>query len=153
MRETPRVTKPYTEEQWQDILALGAAVDRALAAGDVRLTMGGEPTFVAASDFDEPEWTTDALGPTKQRFAAKLMQRLRERWAPGSALQNVSGKHYPGEQLPRWALLRALARGRRAGVARSCPAGGGRGCRYRDCRGRAAVLRRIGGAAAGRSRR
>ncbi len=83
---------------------MGAAVDRALAAGNVRLTMGGEPTFVAAADFDEPEWNTDALGPTKQRLAEKLMHRLRERWAPGSALQNVSGKHYPGEQLPRWAL-------------------------------------------------
>jgi uncharacterized protein (DUF2126 family) len=104
VRETPRVTKPYSETQWQDILAAGAAVDRALAAGNVRLTMGGEPTFVAATDFDEPEWNTDALGPTKQRLAGKLMHRLRERWAPGSALQNVSGKHYPGEQLPRWAL-------------------------------------------------
>ncbi len=104
LRETPRVTKPYTEAQWQDILALGAAVDRALTAGNVRLTMGGEPTFVAAGDFDAPEWNTDALGPTKQHLAAKLMQRLRELWSPGSALQNVSGKHYPGEQLPRWAL-------------------------------------------------
>jgi uncharacterized protein (DUF2126 family) len=104
LRETPRVTKPYTEAQWQDILALGAAVDRALTAGNVRLTMGGEPTFVAADDFDAPEWNTDALGPTKQHLAAKLMQRLRELWSPGSALQNVSGKHYPGEQLPRWAL-------------------------------------------------
>ena len=110
LRETPRVTKPYTEAQWQDILALGAAVDRALTAGNVRLTMGGEPTFVAAGDFDAPEWNTDALGPTKQHLAAKLMQRLRELWSPGSALQNVSGKHYPGEQLPRWALLRIGAR-------------------------------------------
>ena len=104
VRETPRVTKPYTEAQWQDILAMGAAVDRALAAGNVRLTMGGEPTFVSATDFDEPEWNTDALGPTKQRLAARLMGRLRALWAPGSALQNVSGKHYPGEQLPRWAF-------------------------------------------------
>ncbi len=104
VRETPRVTKPYTEAQWQDILAMGAAVDRALAAGNVRLTMGGEPTFVSATDFDEPEWNTDALGPTKQRLAAQLMGRLRALWAPGSALQNVSGKHYPGEQLPRWAF-------------------------------------------------
>ena len=104
VRETPRVTKPYSEAQWQDILAMGAAVDRALAAGNVRLTMGGEPTFVAATDFDEPEWNTNALGPTKQRLAAQLMGRLRALWAPGSALQNVSGKHYPGEQLPRWAL-------------------------------------------------
>ncbi len=104
VRETPRVTKPYTEAQWQDILAMGAAVDRALAAGNVRLTMGGEPTFVSATDSDEPEWNTDALGPTKQRLAAQLMGRLRALWAPGSALQNVSGKHYPGEQLPRWAF-------------------------------------------------
>jgi uncharacterized protein (DUF2126 family)/transglutaminase-like putative cysteine protease len=104
VRETPRVTKPYTEAQWQDIQAMGAAVDRALAAGSVRLTMGGEPTFVSATDSDEPEWNTDALGPTKQRLAAQLMDRLRALWAPGSALQNVSGKHYPGEQLPRWAF-------------------------------------------------
>jgi len=104
VRETPRVTKPYSEAQWQDILAAGAAVDRALAAGNVRLTMGGEPTFVAATDIDEPEWNTDALGPTKQRLAGRLMRRLRERWAPGAALQNASGKHYPGEPLPRWAL-------------------------------------------------
>jgi uncharacterized protein (DUF2126 family)/transglutaminase-like putative cysteine protease len=104
IRETPRVTKPYTEAQWQDILATGAAVDRALTAGDVRLTMGGEPTFVSASDFDAPEWTTEALGPTKQHYAEKLMRRLQPLWAPGAALQSVFGKHYPGEQLPRWAL-------------------------------------------------
>ena len=104
VRETPRVTKPYSEAQWQDILAMGAAVDRSLAAGNVRLTMGGEPTFVSATDIDAPEWNTDALGPTKQRFAERLMRRLRERWTPGAVLQTVSGKHYPGEQLPRWAL-------------------------------------------------
>jgi len=104
VRETPRVTKPYTEAQWQDVLAMGAAVDRSLARGDIRLTMGGEPTFVSASDFEAPEWTTDALGPTKQRLAGQLMRRLQTLWAPGAALQNVFGKHYPGEQLPRWAL-------------------------------------------------
>ena len=104
IRETPRVTKPYTEAQWQDILATGASVERALAAGDVRLTMGGEPTFVSASDFEAPEWNTDALGPTKQRYAEQLMRRLQPLWAPGAALQSAFGKHYPGEQLPRWAL-------------------------------------------------
>ncbi len=104
VRETPRVTKPYTEAQWQDILAMGAAVDRSLARGDIRLTMGGEPTFVSASDFEAAEWTTDALGPTKQRLARRLMRRLQPLWSPGAALQNVFGKHYPGEQLPRWAL-------------------------------------------------
>src|SRR4051794_7529640 len=92
VRETPRVTKPYSESQWQDILAMGAAVDRALVAGDVRLTMGGEPTFVAADDFDAAEWNTDALGPTKQRFAERLIRRLQPLWAPGAAFQSVFGK-------------------------------------------------------------
>jgi uncharacterized protein (DUF2126 family)/transglutaminase-like putative cysteine protease len=104
IRETPRVTKPYSEAQWQDILAKGAEVDRVLAAGDVRLTMGGEPTFVSASDFDAPEWNTDALGPTKRRYAERLMRRLQPLWASGAALQSAFGKQYPGEQLPRWAL-------------------------------------------------
>ncbi|WP_048861501.1 transglutaminase family protein, partial [Acidisphaera rubrifaciens] len=102
--ETPRTTKPYTEATWSDILAAGRRVDRALTAGDVRLTMGGEPTFVAADDPDAPEWNTDALGPTKRAYAYRLLRRLAPVWAPGAAIQLALGKHYPGEQLPRWAL-------------------------------------------------
>ncbi|MDE8344758.1 MAG: transglutaminase family protein [Acidocella sp.] len=102
--ETPRVTKPYTPRMWQDILAQGAAVDRALAKGDVRLTMGGEPTFVAASDFEAPEWNIDAMGPTKRHYAGKLIRKLTPLWAKGAALTYNMGKHYPGEQLPRWAI-------------------------------------------------
>ena len=104
VRETPRVTKPYTPAQWQDILATGARVDRALGESDIRLTMGGEPTFVSATDIDAPEWNIDALGPTKQTYAEKLVRRLMARWAPGAAFQHVFGKQYPGEQLPRWGL-------------------------------------------------
>jgi uncharacterized protein (DUF2126 family)/transglutaminase-like putative cysteine protease len=104
VRETPRVTKPYTRMQWQDILSAGVRVDRALTASEVRLTMGGEPTFVSATDVDAPEWNTDALGPTKEAYAAKLIRRLMARWSPGGALQHAFGKQYPGEQLPRWAL-------------------------------------------------
>jgi uncharacterized protein (DUF2126 family) len=73
-------------------------------AGDVRLTMGGEPTFIATDDMDAPEWNTAALGPTKRRYAGRLLRRLVPLWSPGAALQYAMGKHYPGEQLPRWAL-------------------------------------------------
>ncbi|MFC7737036.1 DUF2126 domain-containing protein [Roseomonas sp. GCM10028921] len=105
VRETPRVTKPYTEEQWAAIRARGEEVDQALRAGDVRLTFGGEPTFIAAEDMDAPEWNTAALGPTKRVLAGRLLRRLAARWSPGAALQYAVGKHYPGEQLPRWALF------------------------------------------------
>jgi uncharacterized protein (DUF2126 family)/transglutaminase-like putative cysteine protease len=104
LRETPRVTKPYSERQWQDILAAGSRVDLALQDGQVRLTMGGEPTFVSATDMDAAEWNVDALGPTKRPMAGRLMRKLVPLWAPGAALVHALGKHYPGEQLPRWAL-------------------------------------------------
>ena len=102
--ESPRVTKPYTEEQWAEVLALGDAVDEQLVAGDVRLTMGGEPTFVSVDDRDGAEWNTDALGPTKRMIAQDLTQRLRAHYGKGGFLHFGQGKWYPGEQLPRWAL-------------------------------------------------
>ena len=103
-KETPRVSKPFTDEQWTSILATGAAVDARLKAGDVRLSIGGEPTFIAANDMDGAEWNIAAVGPTKRRFAEDLVRRLQQRFAPGALLHYGQGKWYPGEQLPRWSF-------------------------------------------------
>jgi uncharacterized protein (DUF2126 family) len=102
--ESPRVTKPYVERQWQEIEALGHLVDAKLQAGDVRLTMGGEPTFISLDDPDGAEWTSDALGPAKRKLAVELLDKLRDHFAPHGLLHYGQGKWYPGELLPRWAI-------------------------------------------------
>jgi uncharacterized protein (DUF2126 family)/transglutaminase-like putative cysteine protease len=104
IHEDPRVTKPYTEEQWSRLCTLGDEIDDELAAGDVRLTMGGEPTFVSIDDMDGEEWNTAALGNDKLRLAGDLLKRLRHSFAPGGFLHYGQGKWYPGESLPRWAF-------------------------------------------------
>jgi uncharacterized protein (DUF2126 family)/transglutaminase-like putative cysteine protease len=104
IHEDPRVTKPYTEEQWTCMCAIGDQIDAELEAGDVRLTMGGEPTFVSIDDMDGEEWNTAALGPAKLRLAGVLLKKLRKHFAPGGFLHFGQGKWYPGESLPRWAF-------------------------------------------------
>jgi uncharacterized protein (DUF2126 family)/transglutaminase-like putative cysteine protease len=104
IHEDPRVTKPYSDEQWRAIDALGRHVDHRLQAGDVRLTMGGEPTFVGSDDPDNPEWHSLAAGPIKRERGGILLRRLRDRFAPYALLHFGQGKWYPGESLPRWAL-------------------------------------------------
>jgi uncharacterized protein (DUF2126 family)/transglutaminase-like putative cysteine protease len=104
IHEDPRVTKPYTDEQWNRLCSVGDQIDEELAAGDVRLTMGGEPTFVSIDDMDGDEWNTTALGPDKLRLSGNLLNRLRDHFAPGGFLHFGQGKWYPGESLPRWAF-------------------------------------------------
>jgi len=104
VHEDPRVTKPYSEAQWREIDTLGLRVDDVLQAAEVRLTMGGEPTFVSVDDMHGAEWNVAALGPTKRKLASDLLKRLKARFAPGALLHYGQGKWYPGEPLPRWAL-------------------------------------------------
>ena len=104
IHEDPRVTKPYSEAQWAHVLALGNQVEDDLVAHDVRLTMGGEPTFVSIDDMEGSEWNSAALGEHKRERAGVLLKRLQKVFAPGSVLQFGQGKWYPGEPFPRWAL-------------------------------------------------
>ena len=102
--EAPRVTKPYTREQWSGIDALGTKIDKDLRRLDVRLTQGGEPTFVGIDNRDAAEWNTSALGEHKRRIGGRLALDIKQHYAPHGLLHFGQGKWYPGEQLPRWSL-------------------------------------------------
>ncbi len=116
--EDPRVTKPYSEEQWSHIRALGSAVDAVFDANDVRLTMGGEPTFVSVNDMESDQWNTDALGADKLSLAKTLLLRLRDRFAPMGCFITVRASGTPEKKFPagHWACSGARTANRCGGI-------------------------------------
>lgn len=104
-QERPRVTQPYTDTTWNQVLALGETVDQRLDAAGLTLTMGGEPTFVSSEDFNAPEWNEEALGEHKLERATALHAELLKAFAPQGVPSFAQGKWYPGEPTPRWALV------------------------------------------------
>ncbi|HTB53448.1 MAG TPA: transglutaminase family protein [Ferruginibacter sp.] len=104
IHEDPRVTKPYSEEQWIAINATALKVDKDLQNYDVKMTMGGEPTFVSIDDMESAQWNTAADGKEKRELSHDLIFRLREKFGPTGMIHYGQGKWYPGEPLPRWQL-------------------------------------------------
>jgi uncharacterized protein (DUF2126 family) len=104
LNDPRRTSTPFTEADWPRVRQLARGVDAELITQDVRLTMGGEPTFVGIDEPESPQWNIDALGSMKRTRGLALIQGLRKRMAPGALLHYGQGKWYPGEPLPRWAL-------------------------------------------------
>ncbi len=100
--ESPRVTKPYRDDQWDAINKLGYEVDEELEENDVRLSMGGEPTFVSIDDMESDQWNTAADGAEKRKLADVLARKLLSSFGKGGMLHYAQGKWYPGEAIPRW---------------------------------------------------
>lgn len=104
IHEDPRVTKPYREGEWEAIERLGQSIDTRILDNDIRLTMGGEPTFVSTDDYEAEEWNEGAVGLHKLDRSVVLAKALRPKCGFGSLLHSGQGKWYPGESLPRWAF-------------------------------------------------
>jgi len=104
LNDPRRPSKPFTDQDWLRIRQVAHSVDEELKAQDVRLTMGGEPTYVGIDDPESPQWNIDAGGAMKRTRGLALIQGLREGMTSGGLLHYGQGKWYPGEAVPRWAL-------------------------------------------------
>lgn len=96
-----------------NITSQGRLADSKLAAQELVLTQGGEPTFVP-HDSSAPEWNLAALGPEKLLFARRMARELAATQFEGAVVLQSFGKQYPGEPLPRWQI--GIYRSRSAGA-------------------------------------
>ena len=82
---------------------LADTIGERLRSRGVKLTLGGEPTYVPEKP-EGAEWIVAAVGPTKLRYAYELAGRLVADFMPGAVTIFSPGKRYPGEVNPRWVV-------------------------------------------------
>ncbi len=116
LNEAPTLDKPFSEAEWARVRDVAHAVDRDLAAQDVRLTMGGEPTFVGIDEPESPQWNLEALGPIKRTRGAGADPAAARADRARRAAALRPGQVVPGRAAAALGLSVHLARGRRAGV-------------------------------------
>src|SRR5471030_1268790 len=57
VRETPRTTKPYTDEQWKKLLCTGQKIERDIKKNDLRLTMAASRPSCRSTTWMAPSGT------------------------------------------------------------------------------------------------
>jgi uncharacterized protein (DUF2126 family) len=104
LHEDYRVTKPYLPDEWEAIDRYGQSLDTQMDNLGIRLTFGGEPTFVNLAQQELEEWQTAALGEDKYHKAIQLRTILAKQIEPHGLFRSGQGKWYGNEALPRWSL-------------------------------------------------
>ncbi len=116
LNEPRRVTKPLTDSEWERVRAVAHVIDAEIEAGDARLTMGGEPTFVGIDKPESPEWNLDAHGPAKRSRGMALVQACSSAWAAARCSTTAWASGTPASPCP--AGFSAVT-----GVSTACPSG------------------------------
>ena len=119
--ETPRVTKPYSEAQWQQILDRWRRRGRRLEAGDVRLSMGGEPTFVAARRQRGAGVEHRGARPHQARLCRQARTPAARAFRQGRPAAPRPGQVVSGRAGRALGVRHLLAHRRRAALARPGP--------------------------------
>jgi uncharacterized protein (DUF2126 family) len=76
--------------------------DDLLKRHDLAIWIGAEPTFTDRRA-ETPEWLNNALGPSKESRARRMLAEAAN-LTPGGVVLRTLGRQYPKEELPRWSL-------------------------------------------------